>query len=170
MNEAALPLSRIVRLAEVPEDGLTVRIEADDESLIALANFLGIPAVEAFTAEMTVERWRRDGLAVRGRIEAEVVQSCVVTLAPVTAVVTSERGTVMAANPDRLMVRFEPDPDEVGARVDVVLARRTGVTNDHRSGTVDHFPDVRRDGVRPVRRHYPRNRDGVLRRLAIRRQ
>jgi uncharacterized metal-binding protein YceD (DUF177 family) len=120
MTETPLRLSRIVRRADVPEDGLDITIEADGEALTALVGFLDIPAVETFRAEMTVERWRRDGLAVRGRVEAEVVQTCVVTLAPVRNAVAESFEDFYAPDPDALRAQgvVAPAPEDVEPLVD----------------------------------------------------
>ncbi len=74
-----------VRLADVPPSGLHVRrrdLSAGD--LAAFARFIGVEAMTNLDVELHVKPYRGDGLAVSGRVRAEVVQTCVVTLEPVT--------------------------------------------------------------------------------------
>lgn len=83
MAESSLPLKRVVHRDEVPEGGLAITLEADKEARAEAARLLDIPAVEHLSADLMVSRWRGRGLAVRGRLEARVEQTCVVTLEPV---------------------------------------------------------------------------------------
>lgn len=83
MTGKTIPISRIVRRDEVPDQGIEVEIRADADTCKALADFADIPDVESFSARLTVAPWRRRGLSVRGEVEADVVQTCVVTLEPV---------------------------------------------------------------------------------------
>jgi len=83
-------LSRTIRRDDVPEDGLDVVIDASPEACAALAKTCGIPSIDSVNARLAVTRWRKDGLAVRGTIGADVVQTCVVTLDPVAGRVEEE--------------------------------------------------------------------------------
>lgn len=76
-------LSQVIRRDDVPEDGLEIVIDASPEACAALAKTCGIPSIDSVNARLVVTRWRKDGLAVRGTICADVVQTCVVTLDPV---------------------------------------------------------------------------------------
>ena len=66
-------LSRIVKLRQI--DARPVRIEANAEERAALAERFGIVAVERLAADVTLERESED-VAVSGRLEAEIVQTC----------------------------------------------------------------------------------------------
>lgn len=79
-SDAAPPLSRPLTLAEVPPEGLDVRIEATEAERGALAELNGLPDVLSFTAEIRARRWRRDGLQIDGELRARVRRACVVTL------------------------------------------------------------------------------------------
>ncbi len=76
-------LSRVIRRDDVPEDGLEIVIDASPEACAALAETCGIPSIDSVSAILTVTRWRKDGLAVRGTVRADVIQTCVVSLDPV---------------------------------------------------------------------------------------
>jgi hypothetical protein len=90
MKRHEIPLSRVVALDEVTGEGIDVDVTASAEELEALAVFLGIPSVSAMTAKLSVTPWRRRGLKVTGSLDADVVQTCVVTLDPVENAVHEE--------------------------------------------------------------------------------
>lgn len=75
--------SRPLPLGLVGPDGRREALEADEGEREALARRFGIPAVERLRAELRL--WPEADGAVRaeGRLDASVVQSCVVTLEPV---------------------------------------------------------------------------------------
>jgi hypothetical protein len=77
--------SRPVRAADVPAEGKRVEIVADDRERAALARDFGLPGIDRFTAVFELARTRAGGLAVSGRLDADVRQTCVVTLDPFEA-------------------------------------------------------------------------------------
>lgn len=76
-------LSHAVRARDIPPGGKQFHLEADQNERSALADALGIPAVERLEAELDVTPVGEDGLRVRGHVEGDVVQTCIVTLDPV---------------------------------------------------------------------------------------
>ena len=94
------------------------KIEADQAEREAVARRLGIREVSALTAAFTVRELQAGRLyAVRGAVDAVVVQRCVVTLAPVTESVTEEVDSLFAADagPDgdgELVIDAEADDVE----------------------------------------------------------
>lgn len=87
MHDAPSPVTFLAHVARLPQRGMPVVIEADEKARLALARLHGLEAVRAFRAELLVERWRRDGVRVSGRVSASVVQRCIVTLEPVEAMI-----------------------------------------------------------------------------------
>ena len=76
--------SRPCPLESLGEDELVLEIEATPEERRALARRFDLVSLEALRATLRLRRVGHDGvIAVTGRFEAEVTQSCVVTLAPV---------------------------------------------------------------------------------------
>ncbi|MEO3474261.1 YceD family protein [Roseomonas sp. CAU 1739] len=75
--------SRPVALARIPPEGRQERLRATPSECAALALRFGIPAVNRFAAELVLKPEPGGGVAITGRILAEVVQDCVVTLEPV---------------------------------------------------------------------------------------
>ena len=97
MDTVTPEFSRVVR-EEAMAGGEVVReIEAKAEERQALAVRLKLVAINQLKA--TVRLWRLDGsrkVRVRGRLWADVVQSCVVSLEPVPAQVDEEFGALFA--------------------------------------------------------------------------
>lgn len=87
---SASPVSFPVHVARLPKNGMTVTIEADAAQRAALAQAHGLVAVERFLAELDVAAWKRGGVRITGRVTADVVQECIVTLEPVAARVEEE--------------------------------------------------------------------------------
>ncbi|HLI66291.1 MAG TPA: DUF177 domain-containing protein [Caulobacteraceae bacterium] len=78
----------IVSLAE-GRRGRTLTLEADPLAREAVALSLGIEAVNALTAEVTLAPWM-DGAALSGRWRAEIVQICGVSLDPFESALAGE--------------------------------------------------------------------------------
>ncbi|MEI9417180.1 YceD family protein [Mesorhizobium sp. Cs1321R2N1] len=79
------PVSFFANVARLPQKGLPVMIEADPAQRAALAEAHGLLSVEAYRAELLVTSWKRNGVKVSGRVEADITQACIVTLDPVQA-------------------------------------------------------------------------------------
>lgn len=77
------PLRRRIQVADVPPTGKHVKLEPSEAERRALAKYLGIVAVDALSCNFEVHHWGRDGLVVHGRLDADVVQTCIVSLEPV---------------------------------------------------------------------------------------
>lgn len=81
------PVSYPVQVSRLPRSGLAVTIEADAAERAALASVHGVDSVESFRATLQVMPWKRNGVKVEGRVEAEIGQSCVVTLEPLASTI-----------------------------------------------------------------------------------
>ncbi|PSJ63911.1 YceD family protein [Pseudaminobacter soli (ex Li et al. 2025)] len=84
------PVSFDVHVSRMPQKGLPVVIEANEKQRAALAEAHGLEAVERFRAELLVTAWKRNGVKVAGQVEADIVQSCVVTLEPIESHISEE--------------------------------------------------------------------------------
>lgn len=84
------PVSFEVHVARLPKDGLPVVVEADDKQREALAKAHGVVSVDAYKADLLVTAWKRHGVKVRGTVEADITQECVVTLEPIEAHIEEE--------------------------------------------------------------------------------
>ncbi|RUM98634.1 DUF177 domain-containing protein [Pseudaminobacter arsenicus] len=82
-HEATSPVSFKANVSRLPAKGLPVVIEADERQREALAAEHGLEKVESYRAELMVTPWKRNGVKVAGRVIADIVQACVVTLEPI---------------------------------------------------------------------------------------
>lgn len=79
----ALPLSRPFDTRRLGDAPLFERIDTTPEERAALAKAYELLALERLDADLTVSPWQRVGVKVSGRLVADLVQACVVTLEPV---------------------------------------------------------------------------------------
>ncbi|MFN3934313.1 YceD family protein [Parvibaculum sp.] len=79
-----------VLASEVPPAGKELRFIADDETRRRLAERLGIVELKRLTGVASLRPYRKEGLTLDCRFEADLVQSCVVTLEPVDEHVEEE--------------------------------------------------------------------------------
>lgn len=86
----SLPFSRPVPVHDVPATGKEVTVTADPAEREALAKFLKIPEVKRLEAHFTLKPRGDGGLSVTGELDADVVQTCVVTLENFPAAVKEE--------------------------------------------------------------------------------
>jgi uncharacterized metal-binding protein YceD (DUF177 family) len=74
--------SRLIAVDRVPSEGLTERIEANEDERGKLARRFGLLAIRELTAILQLAPWRRGGIKVTGRFDSRIEQTCVVTLDP----------------------------------------------------------------------------------------
>jgi hypothetical protein len=111
MNEPRSEFHRPIAAHDLPPAGRPFRIEAGPEERAALARRFGIVAVNRLQAEGIVLP-EASGRRVRldGCLHAEVVQSCVITLEPVTAVIDA---------PLQRFYRFDQGQEDEGAAAEI---------------------------------------------------
>jgi uncharacterized metal-binding protein YceD (DUF177 family) len=90
MSQDTSPISFAISVARLPQRGTSLTIEADSDQREALAAQHDLLEVKRFHADMIATPWKKGGVKVTGRVRAEVVQSCIVTLDPVDGVVDEE--------------------------------------------------------------------------------
>jgi uncharacterized metal-binding protein YceD (DUF177 family) len=83
------PLFWEVEIVNVPANGSEIRKTANLAEREALATALAILACESCTTTYRVRRLAGDSYGVRGTLRAEVIQACVITLAPVHDALTA---------------------------------------------------------------------------------
>ncbi|HLJ06828.1 MAG TPA: DUF177 domain-containing protein [Acetobacteraceae bacterium] len=86
-------LHRPVAVDRVGPGGLDVTVEAATDELPALAHRMGLPAVLSLTCTFHLHRDPAHRLVARGRLHAEVMQTCVISLEDFPATV-DEKFTV----------------------------------------------------------------------------
>jgi hypothetical protein len=75
-----LELHRPVRIAHIGADGMEVLVEASEAECAALAARMRLPAIPALRARFMLARGVGGTIEAAGRLEATVVQTCVVSL------------------------------------------------------------------------------------------
>src|SRR5215510_6591821 len=85
MQQVELELSRPLALDRVGTTQHREEITATDKERAALAQRFGLLSLDTLTASFSLKRVRRDLVRVKGRVSADLVQACVVTLDPVPA-------------------------------------------------------------------------------------
>jgi len=86
MHQAeAVEFSRPIMLDRISSTQHREEITATEKERAALAERFGLVSLDSLTASFTLKRPRRDLVRVKGRVSAELVQACVVTLDPVPA-------------------------------------------------------------------------------------
>jgi uncharacterized metal-binding protein YceD (DUF177 family) len=114
------PIERNLLTTDVPGEGRHVSVKPSAEELAALVAFSGVEAIRSFTAEIDVRPWGKTGFRVTGRVTADVVQACVVTLDPVDGHVDETVDVKLApiadvdrykpaSNPGEIVVDIETD-------------------------------------------------------------
>jgi uncharacterized metal-binding protein YceD (DUF177 family) len=134
-------ISRLVAVDRVSPGGLTEHIVATDGERKALAARFDVVAVSELTGLLRLEPWRRGGVKITGRVDATMVQTCVVTLDPFEVSVRNEITRYFAgqnapgpAAAVHSVESLEEDAQEfvTGASIDIgeVLAEALGLAID----------------------------------------
>jgi hypothetical protein len=84
------PFSFPLLIGRIPPSGGSFHVAPGDAERSAIAEALGIVSVDKLTADLDVRPVGAEAFAVRGRLQASVVQTDVVTLEPVTQEVAEE--------------------------------------------------------------------------------
>lgn len=74
-----------VNVGHVSSNPITVTLEADAQERTALAQRWDVEKVNSVRAELALTRWKRDGVRIKGHVQADIEQNCVVTLEPVAS-------------------------------------------------------------------------------------
>ncbi|MDO8287847.1 MAG: DUF177 domain-containing protein [Parvibaculum sp.] len=87
MTTPAPEFSKILAVADVPQNGTVIRFDVSESERAALAERFDLLELRSFKGEISVKPWRRHGLSLEGKFEADVVQACIATLEPIDAFV-----------------------------------------------------------------------------------
>jgi uncharacterized metal-binding protein YceD (DUF177 family) len=120
MTQSALPLSRPLRLSEIPPTGKHVEIVADADERQRLAQENGLVALHALTADLDVRHAGRSGWRVTGTVHAEIRQTCVISLDDFDAVLQEPVDVRFTENEEASAGEEEDPPDPViGGAIDL---------------------------------------------------
>lgn len=144
------PFSYPVKVGHISANPVEVTISADADERAGLAGLWSVLEVKALSATFQVMRWKRDGVRLKGRVTADIVQACVVTLDPVEShidepveVVFVPEGSKLARLPvssetgEMLLDPDGPDAPEVftGDTIDAGV-----VAAEHAALAIDPYP------------------------------
>jgi uncharacterized metal-binding protein YceD (DUF177 family) len=76
---------RTVSVAKIGDSGLAQSVKAQPAEFAQIAAHLDLAGVKALSGAIELARWRGKGVRLTGKLFADVVQTCVVTLEPVDA-------------------------------------------------------------------------------------
>jgi len=79
------PIRHIFGLGDLSQAGSIVTVAAGDEERARMADWAGVAQVPAFAAQVELRRLTRTSFTYDAELQADVVQSCVVTLEPVAS-------------------------------------------------------------------------------------
>ena len=108
------PFSYPVKVAHISANAVEVKLSANDRERAGLADLWSVLEVKALDATFTVQRWKRDGVRLKGRVTADIVQACVVTLDPVEAHIDEPVEVIFV--PEGSKLARLPVATETGAR------------------------------------------------------
>lgn len=77
------PFSYPVKVGGISANAVTVTLEASPQEREGLAELWNVLTVESLSAEVQINRWKKDGIRLKGRVKASLAQACGVTLEPV---------------------------------------------------------------------------------------
>lgn len=139
------PWSHVVRLGAVGRDPITTALVADEAARKRIARLLQLDDLLALSAEVTTIPWF-DGLEIQGQWQAQVMQTCGVTLDPlpsaptgffIVKVVPADSPHAPSAE-DEIAIDLEADdPPDVLENDDIDLA---AYVVEHLALEIDPFP------------------------------
>lgn len=97
-----IPFSYPVKVGHISANAVRVRIEANAEELLGLAKLWNVLTVRFLKAELQISRWKKDGVRIKGTVEAEIEQACVVTLEPVVSQINEQLEQVFVPEGSKL--------------------------------------------------------------------
>lgn len=108
-----IPFSYPVKVGHISANPVSVRLAADENELKAIAQAWDVLAVQALEADLVINRWKRDGVRVKGRVTARLTQACVVTLEPVDEVIDEQFEQIFVPDNSKLARRPANDDGEL---------------------------------------------------------
>lgn len=101
-NDEKPAFSYPVKVGNISANAVTVRLEANEAERKALRDLWAVLDVQSLKAELQIARWKRDGVKIKGRVQAKIVQACVVTLEPVESLIDEPVEAIFVPEGSRL--------------------------------------------------------------------
>jgi uncharacterized metal-binding protein YceD (DUF177 family) len=102
MDKPQGSIPHMVSVARLPQNGMPLKLTANEKERRALAKEHDLVSVESFKAELLIKKWRKDGVKITGHVTADITQTCVVTLEPLAAQIEHEMDAVFVQEGSKL--------------------------------------------------------------------
>jgi uncharacterized metal-binding protein YceD (DUF177 family) len=113
MSAVVPEFSRRVELARLGFHEAVYPISAKPEERDALARRFGLLSLDRLEAEIRLQRLAGGMVRVNGRLGADVVQACVISLEPVTSVLQQDFAVLYGRAESRRSVMVDLETDEI---------------------------------------------------------
>lgn len=129
MTEEPRHFTRLQGIAEITPEGVSVTVEANAEERAAIAKAAGLIGLDRLTGAFSLHPIAGGGVRVDGDVEADVTQTCVVSLEPVANRV-AETVSVRYVPPEQITDHGGSEDDELVASEAEDVEPLTGQTID----------------------------------------
>jgi hypothetical protein len=96
------PVSFLAHIARLPRNGMPVAIDADATQRARLAADHGLLAVDRYRVDLLVAPWKRDGVKVTGKVEADILQESVISLEAIENHISEEVAAIFLPEGSKL--------------------------------------------------------------------
>ncbi|MDX2028313.1 MAG: DUF177 domain-containing protein [Alphaproteobacteria bacterium] len=141
--------SRSLAVEKIPSSGMIEKLEADEQERRRVAGRFGLVEVKKLQAQLDIQHARAgQAVAVTGRLVADIVQKCVVTLEPLATHVEHDIDVLYEATAESEtggeLAHMEPDESETEPLVNGIIDLGELVTQ-NLGVAIDPYP--RKPGV-----------------------
>lgn len=98
-----------VKVGHVASNPISITFSADERECAQIARIWDVTKIHSFAGTAAVSRWKRDGVRVKGLVEVDVEQPCVVTLEPVRQRISEDFEALFVPENSKL-ARLNLDP------------------------------------------------------------
>lgn len=112
------PVTRRYPVDEISPAGITSHLRADKEQCDEIAKTLDLLELEDFRFEYQLRRTSRGRFKLKGQLHAKAIQSCVVTLEPVPAVIEEAIEIDLWPAEDVERLEAEAEPESMSVQLD----------------------------------------------------
>ena len=113
-----VPVTRAYTIDRISVAGITSRLEATKEQCAEIARALELLELEEFRFDFQLHRTNRGRFKLKGQLHATAMQSCVVTLEPVPAVIDEEIDIDLWPVEDVEHLEAEAEEESMSVRLD----------------------------------------------------
>jgi len=143
--DAPSPIQRIYNLGDLSEAGHEKTVIATESELARLAELEDVDAVTHFEGRVTLKRLAHKSFSYQAALDADVVQSCVVTLEPVKTHISRNFSRILHYSPGLFdqrggVVSLSATEDEEPEEIDSLKFDLAGPLLEEFSLAIDPYP------------------------------